>query len=364
MSIANQYLKQLQKDEALGSDLRLSREDFEKVAKDNPVVHDALMQIPLEYRDAFIERWLCDMNENPFAAFDSHLGHLKVQFLTFVESSLRQRLEEIPVGSLRTFDVNAWTMPAPDGTPIIVFHYGLMGFVQDIARIIAAISGLLGQTKIDGHEFVNHNLDELAYKGTLACLTFLCGHQIKGDRFIRLSRPQDLFMASIRDDIELFILAHEYGHIALNHHSDPNLSKSIPASPEMKHVYYRRSPEVEFEADWWAAERLQAIPARWMVTGQASQRTKYAAAGGVAAVTAMLFLEKIADNFDLIVNNLGIQDMALNIAQRTHPPTEIRRAKIKMLLSSIARSECIAFASGLEKFFRLLSARVDSLFRL
>ena len=347
MKTAEEYLKWLQLKEAtypLDSHKHLT---IDKILGEKPDIKHMIDSLPEEERVKVLDDFI-QWSNNPYLAFEDTLKSLRSSILAVIEPSDQSSLSNIPIGSLHTYDFNGWTIQAPDLRPVIVLHHGLMGFSHDMSRIIAANCYLADAP----NDVKSYEKDYLVFKAAMSCMQFISDGKFRENHYVLLSSSQNRAAIPIRESLELFILAHEFGHCNLGHHNDIILRRG----PEQEGInYYKRSWEAELEADKWASNILFKIGS----TKAISPRFAYAAPSMVFSI--MLFLEHVSEHFNQIRKKTS-DSAALNFTpESTHPPTVSRRQAVEKLLD-VAPQESLEFATFVKDLFDDLTKRIDRIF--
>lgn len=339
MQTAQEYLKALQNQYATHSSF--SHSDASKVLesfKSKPDIKAMFDALPDDMQEQFLEQI-----SNGYTAFQPMLDELRTTILSAINQADRSLLEKIPVGALHTYDANAWTIESPDGAPVILFHNGIMGFAHDMTRLIAS------RIKTNEKNLNNYSDDVLTWKAAISCIHFLSDARVGGDHFVSLSDWQNHYSMLMTHDVELFILAHEFGHNALRHRHDVILSNGPEGDEGDLIKYYQRSWEAEYEADKWALSVLSTI----------SQRKDWESPFTLLAPTmffsALSFLETVAGNFSMVTKAFSIENAFKIESQSTHPPTLLRMKAVESILNDSLSEQDQRFMSFVEGLFNELS---------
>jgi hypothetical protein len=349
MQTAEEYLKHLQKQYATHSSI--SHSNVKKLLasfNSKPDIKAMFEAMPEEKKKQFLEQ-----ASNAFTAFQPIIDELKATILSSVEQPERALLEKIPVGALHTYDANAWTIEAPDGAPVILLNNGVMGFTHDMTRIIASRIKTVGV-----EEIADYSDHILTLKATISCLHFLSDARVGGDHFVSLSALQNEYGRLMTHDVELFILAHEFGHNALRHQHDIILKKGPEGDEGARIKYYQRSWEAEYEADRWAVSVLSAI-------AQAGDwRSPFTLVAPSIFFSALSFLEEVAGHFSEINKALSIENAANLVSPSTHPPALSRRSAVEEMLYDALSEQDQGFVPLVAGLFNELSQRLAYTFSL
>jgi len=171
------------------------------------------------------------------------------------------------VGTLATRDINAQAIPGPSGEGhIVAFETGLFTFTSTVAGIAAQV--LNAQLADDGE-----SLDVLPYPAIGA---HIAGHPALLLEFIDLLFSQAVigtcdyvaaytvpeenanWAGRVKDAMDVFVLAHEYGHVALGHVDLPGVRAG--GDPGQSRAF-------EFAADRFSLEATTAACGVWTIVG-------------------------------------------------------------------------------------------------
>ena len=340
MQTAAEYLKHLQNLHATHSSI--SHSNANKVLesfKSKPDIKAMFDALSSDEQKQFLE-----LASNAFTAFQPTLDDLKATILSSVNEADRSLLETIPAGALHTYDPNAWTIESPDGAPVILLNNGVMGFTHDMTRIVASRIKTDDVSKLNGYS--DH---ALTLKAAISCIHFLSDAKVGGDHFVSLSGTQNYYSSLMTHDVELFILAHEFGHNALRHHHDVILRKG-PTGDEGELIkYYQRSWEAEYEADKWAVSVLSAISQR------SDWRSPFTLVAPTMFFSALSFLDAVANNLSKVRKVFSIEDAYNLQSESTHPPTLLRMKAVESILEDTLSERDRRFVAFVEGLFNELS---------
>lgn len=310
-----EYLRKLQREEATHRG-KISKDTLLKYLEERPGLIDTISQ---EQRKKTIDE-IAAASENLYGMFDKIIQTLAQMVKESASKAILNKIENVCVGSLNTYNPNGWVIPAPNGKPIIILHNGIFGLAHDSTRFLASfLKSEDGQVSIDIGSpdlFI-----ERTHKFMYSCLHFLTdGRLLPGKQFIELDQGQTVASVMFRDAYELFILCHEYGHIVLDHLNSNNLQRSNHESMFYKHPFVQ-----EFEADRWSQEFLLNLN-RTLVDFKVP--SMYTRSGGIIALSSILALEKCAKLFPLLEEEKIVETESLRFDYDTHPPTHERRKRL------------------------------------
>jgi hypothetical protein len=218
------------------------------------------------------------------------------------------------VGTLPTRDINAQSVSGPPGEgDIIVFETGLFSFTSNVAGVAA--QALDVRSTADGRSMqflgltaaVNHIARIPGI--VVQFIDLLFSQAVLGtSNFVAMYPPpppnapwRDRFM----DAMDVFVLAHEYGHVILGH-------------TDMPRVHDRQDPipvqQLEFDADRVAFD----------ITSAACYGPVFAAVGSTLFLTASDIVARARASYDSGVDALE--------ASPSHPSGAQRRAALRPML--------------------------------
>jgi hypothetical protein len=193
-----------------------------------------------------------------------------VELVQRVESAIRKCGYKLPyrpvVGTLPTRDINAQAIPDPrSGTDIVAFETGMFNFTDVLARVVAMSLTVRTPLGARGPVFDKRAVLEhiVAHPGILLdfvdlvfCQTYLGTCQYATKRLLPKGFGLEEIHSRLRDAVDTFVLAHEYGHVILEH-----LRTQRPATVDVRHRY-------EFEADEVGMQiMLAAFDPQWAYAG-------------------------------------------------------------------------------------------------
>jgi|GEM_PF-1237631 len=169
--------------------------------------------------------------------------------------------ENVVIGTAQFGQVNAFaTSPSPGSDiKVILMDDGLFIFLNGLSKIIS----MLFEKKTDGDEqpFVSIHPDDideqLAKNGQahelfrdLMVNYFVTGHSGYSKKYI-LEQEHNVFADRLRQTAELFILAHEYGHV-VNNHLDGDAEEEESLDEQLHLKTWPKSWSRERQADLFA----------------------------------------------------------------------------------------------------------------
>jgi Zn-dependent protease with chaperone function len=202
-----------------------------------------------------------------------YLNHyLKEPLISFMNSDFQNYANEIYVGILQTYDPNACAIKSPDNIPVIAFHYSLMKSLK-----------YYNEHRLFSNRMLQIKNDFIAY------ISYCDNYWNKFVNFFKygmtemnFEKPKltanDMILANHQTAAhELFIIAHEFAHIYLNHLNTFS-KRFLHKKSDIYVIAYNHSQKQEFDAD------VQAV--KWLVEMKNSLN------------------ESIKENFPLIINNV------------------------------------------------------------
>jgi hypothetical protein len=193
-----------------------------------------------------------------------------VQLVQRVESAIRKCGYKLPyrpvVGTLPTRDINAQAIADPrSGTDIVAFETGMFTFTDVLARVVALSLTVRTPLGARGPVFdkravlkhiVAHPGILLDFVDLVFSQTYLGTCQYTVKRELPKGFGLEEIHSRLRDAADTFVLAHEYGHVILEHPG-----AQTPATVDARH---RR----EFEADEVGMQIvLAAFDPQWAYAG-------------------------------------------------------------------------------------------------
>lgn len=271
------------------------------------------------------------------------------------------QLPTVPtVGSLPVGEMNAWTMRVPNTEDcVIVVHTGLALFLNRMLKIVLSIHSLTDRQAYDVIDRSNDNWTSefthvveqaIARDGTYEkhfVLTLLF-YLIAGDPNLAPPIHESPLVTPIRAHIlhytEMFVVGHEYAHIAMGH-VDASAAKRCMALGRHEMVACDWSHQQEFDAD------LMSINL-------------------IAAHSAERFLDKVPplhfmniSGGDFFLGCADLMDEALSdvrgkrLVAATHPAATERRRLIKSSLDEITQCDSTIYAQEYQTILDVLYKR-------
>lgn len=246
-------------------------------------------------------------------------------FLNAISSNARKRLENIYVGLLPTYDPNACVISVPGNGPLVVLHTELIaavGFYNEWQFIAARI---LDKKWELGERFVN--------VGNILILD--CFKEKKPNRFPLLPpilSEQEFFLVQAKAlTHELFIIAHEFAHIYLDHLSS-SYKKPMAVEDKVSDIpVFNKAQKMEFAADVLATEWLVSLKE----IDQISSVLQMAQTSVAMAIEVFMMIH-------LVELNLGVPD-----ENSSHPSALYRMKHILKQCGSILTADENEFIEGM-----------------
>lgn len=176
--------------------------------------------------------------------------------------------EEVTFGLLPTGQVNGRACAVPAGGLVVAIDDGLFNFVYSLAKVIgthcevtvteASGVGQLDVTWIDNDIARSVRDNEDANRRWLEILTATFGFGYPDMAPVRpLLEDRSYFILPVTTSAELFIIAHEFGHLILGHYERNHVASKLmlPGGVEVDEFNTRR--EEELEADRVGLELLR-----------------------------------------------------------------------------------------------------------
>ena len=242
---------------------------------------------------------------------------------------------DIVLGTLPTSDFNAFVCPFDDGQLLVVLNEGLLGFVYLMGRIVSSFISKKTMDNKDTSE--TYDVDNNTIKENL--VNYKEGHWRFIEIFILyfinknmwgsktyIEKDNNLSLSGILwDNAELFIVAHEYSHIVLDHLSNNTLNfKKEYLDINSKLYKVIRDWHQEVSADNLALQTVLAY----------SQKVGHGFYGGYLGV-------------ELALACLDVMEKALDIGfSQTHPSAKIRKQQIRKALKEMLPEQYETIVNG------------------
>jgi len=191
----------------------------------------------------------------------SMLESLKKDLRRAFEFSRMAFPEQVVIGTAQTGQFNAMATKPAAGSEVrvVLMDDGLFVFLNGLSKVVS----MLFEKRAEGNDlfslsFHPDDIDRALAANTFAhekftdLLTayFITGHSA-GSKAFTPEHEHNLFAATLRETAELFILAHEYGHIVCGHLSgSPDQEQTV--ADELKIETWQISWAKEFQADQFA----------------------------------------------------------------------------------------------------------------
>jgi len=267
------------------------------------------------------------------AAFRGHfIESLRSAALEMVPANVGQ-LGMVPVGLLPTRQLNACAVPTPTGGAVIVLDHAVVLLMMTLIRLTRAFATYDQPqpfTRAQPWEAYGLALVALAKY----CLTGRGSYLAPFEPVVTFSDMKDPDQTTISWSFvaELFILLHEYGHVALNH-LDRSRTDILVLTASVPIYQYTKSQQQEFDADAYALRCL----------------LQHGSARNIKDKDLAFAIGTLLNFFDLCD---AIRTLSRQTASETHPAGWDRWAAIRNAVS--ITSTALAHVTVLEVTFRFL----------
>lgn len=251
-----------------------------------------------------------------------------------------QLLENVAVGELQTLDANSLCVKVPAGGYVVLLNTGLMILLHKSIKAFASRMTIQTQAKNGDHKpEKGPSLEETARYMYEIIATYISYNAPVGPMLPieSLSESQILFSEGLLHFSEMFVLAHEFGHILENHLSQVNVSKMMMKDREID--FFRPDWNQEYDAD---LRGLKLILETAEDTGKNSLYRALAYAGPDLSLTI----------FDLV-------DRISKTKFSSHPPARLRRKNLRKSVPTKDKGLTLAraFQKLADDMWRIISKR-------
>lgn len=252
-------------------------------------------------------------------------------------------------GTLRTGRINAMAIKVPDSPSYVVaFEDGLFGFANLMSKIIAQCFPTLteGKFSTDSKDIERHIGDHPEIADRLIDLLFayfVNGHPHFSKQYFVDSGTATL-AGILRNGMEMFVLAHEYGHVILDHFGPSPIEKAKVGDADVDTLLLNWVQE--YEADMFGCWATISVMA-----GQ--KFDLYLAYWGIDSFFVCL---EIMERALAVLRN----DSSDERVSDTHPPIRLRREKILKYVKANAKDEQ---QKGIESLCMMTDHLTESVWR-
>jgi hypothetical protein len=175
--------------------------------------------------------------------------------------------ENVALGTTQFGYINAMAIAAPDEvrSKIILFDSGIFIFMNSLSKIVSTILPKKIHTDFIEYTILKHDIDTSINKNeefsdlfVNLITTYLLQGNAKFSAKFSASQYNYKLAEVLRDTAELFIIAHEYGHILLNHLTLSRIEK-IKLAESLKVDVWQIDWRHEFQADEFASIAVMRI---------------------------------------------------------------------------------------------------------
>jgi hypothetical protein len=217
--------------------------------------------------------------------------------------------EGVAVGELETRDVNSCCVRVPAGEYVILVNVGLMIFLYQLTKIFCSRISVKPDRETD---IIVRNSKELmeTAKYTFQTVAAYLSYNVPAPPripIITMDEEQVSFVAGILHFAELFVLAHEFGHIIEDHFSTTKVIKVRIKEEDIS--IFRADWNQEYEADRCGLElMLETVKEK-------SERSLVRASSYLGPDLFFTFLD--------LIEKIG------NFKPTSHPPAKLRRENLR-----------------------------------
>jgi hypothetical protein len=221
-------------------------------------------------------------------------------------------LEGVAVGELQTLDANSCCVRVPAGGYVVLVNTGLMILLYQLTKIFVLRVRVKPDRETDIIVRNSEELMETAKYAFQAITTYLMHDAPGGPRIpvTTMDEEQVHFVAGILHFAELFVLAHEFGHVIEGHFSTAKIMK----------MRIREEDIGVFSADWnqeYEADRC-GLELVLETVKEKSQRSLTRASSYMGPDLFFTFLD--------LIEKIG------NIKPTSHPPAKLRRENLRKVI--------------------------------
>lgn len=233
----------------------------------------------------------------------------------------RVRLQDVAVGELRRLEANACSVKVPAGGYVILVNSGLMLLIHKLTKAFVSLLEIQDlvkkkKTNLVGVRALNnvHTVEQTALHVYSNVATYLLFNAPIGPRLsiASLSYHQTNFAGALLHFAELFVVAHEFGHILKGHFSEASTINIKTNEGDV--VVFDNDWNQEYSADLCGLQLVQETLENYEDRYKKPESIVYAS--GYAGPDLLLTM------FDLI-EKVGKKKTT------THPPASLRRTNLR-----------------------------------
>lgn len=333
-ALAVQYLESIQRSayKALGTLPRVYDDQFLFEFRQRMLESPMFANLPREEREKLANAAIARMRATSHSQYEDPLGFILISDL---DAKIRKVLDRSsaklsvqPVfGTLPTRNVNARTFAVPDSrTHIVAFEDQIWNFANLFAKAVAL--GVPSIGKDDGKETFSTDLALLGpwlrsrREPAQRLQELLQAYVVSGvpgaaPQYF-LGEPHGSLAGILRDSMETFVLAHEYGHVIGGHLASGRTVRSAIADREFDEVF--RSWAHELDAD---ATGLQLTVAAGRDEGWDVSLSYW---GADLFFTSLEIVERAVG---LLRDGQDLPRSELDKGSASHPPPSLRRKRLR-----------------------------------
>jgi len=294
-----------------------------------------------------------------------HYGII-LEFQDEIETTLKsknQSLDKIPIiGTFTTKHLNAEAIMVPNSDEfLIVFHWQMFNFCLLASKILGAITDVVKFEK----RLNNKNIENLVSSNSkLAERFFQLIYSIVIDGIVEnapqyyleddgYSNSAQIISSKFGQNMEMFVLCHEYGHLHHNHHKKEK--KKVRKNNVKDYEYIKLRWDFEYEADLYGVKiALETLNKRNSLTNQFNY----------SSIDSFFTLLSIVEKCTYLVKH-GTDEKIFSSSD--HPPSLKRRDylrnKLKEDFGNDILDGALPLQHGLEVLWEIVKPKFEKIYQ-